>query len=256
MKPEEFSEFEERVYLNPTTSREERLSFIDTLRETQARNTQQINTDTYNLGTHIPSNLGGLSGSEDAFIAKYQTPQTNQMVADLRTAAQQTALNQALSNLQNAYKKRYNDAMLNYQKRAATSSTTPSPSTNGNDGLNISGTPSEGLGESSIAMPANNTITVQDPVSGKQHVWAANPDGSQGDYLGYLGSDGKIVEEAWNNAIGGTTAKQPTNMGNAWKETGEVAWGGANILNFISNPSLLPKLLSGYAALKQLGVIK
>lgn len=128
MDDTEFTEFEDRVYLNPTTSRDEQLAFIDTLRETQKQNTAQINADTYALGSQLPSNLGGLSGAEDTFIARYQTPQTEATVADLRTAAQQSALNTALSNLQNAYKQRYNAAVLNYQKRAAqptTPTTTP-----------------------------------------------------------------------------------------------------------------------------------
>lgn len=135
MNEDEIYSFEDRTYLNPTTSRDEQLSFIDTLRETQAKNTAQIRTDTYNLGSPLPSNLGGLSGAEDTFIARYQTPQTEQTVADLRTAAQQSALNQALTNLQTAYKKRYNDAMLNYQQRAAKASATPStnPSNTGNE---------------------------------------------------------------------------------------------------------------------------
>lgn len=125
-----FSEFESRNYLDPTISRDEQISFIDNLRETQAKNTAQINADTYALGSQLPSNLGGLSGAEDTFVARYQTPQTNQTVANLRLAAQQSALNTALSNLQNAYKQRYNQAMLNYQKRAAASSaTTPSTTT-------------------------------------------------------------------------------------------------------------------------------
>lgn len=120
MNDETFN-FEERIYTNPTTSRDEQLEFLDTLRETQGRNTAQIQADTYALGTQLPTQLGGLSGAEQTFQARYQTPQTQQTVADLRTAAQQSALNQALSNLQSAYKKRYNDAMLNYQKRAAAS---------------------------------------------------------------------------------------------------------------------------------------
>lgn len=142
MNDNDFSMFEDRAYLSPTVSRDEQLSFIDTLRNTQAQNTQQINADTYALGSQLPSNLGGLSGAEDTFVARYQKPQTEQTVADLRTAAQQTALNQALSNLQSAYRKRYNDAILNYQKRSAAAATTPNtpsntPDTAGDNGLQI-----------------------------------------------------------------------------------------------------------------------
>lgn len=114
--------FEDRAYLQPETSRDEQLQFIDTLRESQARNTAKIQADTYALGAQLPSNMGGLGGAENTFVAQYQTPQTNQTIANLRTAAQASALNTALSNLQNAWKKRYNDAVLNYQKRSAASS--------------------------------------------------------------------------------------------------------------------------------------
>lgn len=142
MNPDEYFNFEDRAYLSPTVSRDEQLQFLDTLRETQAQNTAQINADTYALGSQLPSNLGGLTGAEETFVARYQTPQTEQTVADLRLAAQQSALNTALSNLQNAYKKRYNDAMLNYQQRAAKAATTPS-TTNDNGG------DAESLGSSS-----------------------------------------------------------------------------------------------------------
>lgn len=158
----EFSTFEGRNYANPTLSRDEQLSFIDTLRETQAKNTAQINADTYALGSQLPSQLGGLSGAEDTFIARYQTPQTNQTVANLRQAAQQSALNTALSNLQNAYKKRYNDAVLKYQKRAAT----PSNSTPSGD-VGFEGTTPDGSATSALEVelgdvPAGGTATVLD----------------------------------------------------------------------------------------------
>lgn len=124
MNENEIISFEDRAYQNPTVSRDEQLAFINTLREAQAQNTAQINADTYALGSQLPSSLGGLAGAEDTFKARYQTPQTDQAVANLRLAAQESALNAALSNLQNAYKKRYNDAILNYQKRSAATNPT------------------------------------------------------------------------------------------------------------------------------------
>lgn len=161
MNENESVTFEDRVYANPTTSRDERLSFIDTLRETQANNTAQINADTYAMGSQLPSNLGGLSGAEDTFIARYQTPQTNQTVANLRLAAQQSALNTALSNLQNAYKKRYNDAMLKYQNRAA------SPTTNNPSNDDPKST-LEGVGDNPDAttgQPSTSTDLLDQPLS-------------------------------------------------------------------------------------------
>lgn len=53
------------------------------------------------------------------FTSRYQTPQTNSAVANLRATAQAAALNQVLSNEQEMWKKRYNDAYRDYQKRAS-----------------------------------------------------------------------------------------------------------------------------------------
>lgn len=117
----DFFEFEDRNYVPTTTSRDSQLDFIDTLRETMGQKQNEVNASTYALGSQLPSRFGGLSGGEQTFEARYRTPQLEQTAANLRTAAQQTALNQALSNLQSAWKKRYNDAVLNYQRRAASS---------------------------------------------------------------------------------------------------------------------------------------
>lgn len=112
----EFTEVEGRSYVNPQVALDESNTFIDNLRSTQQANNQQIQTDTYNLGTEIPSNLGGLTGGEGYFTSRYQTPQTASVVADLRATAQAAALNQALANEQEVWKKRYNDAYRAYQK--------------------------------------------------------------------------------------------------------------------------------------------
>lgn len=119
----EFVETEGRAYVNPQTALDESNAFIENLRNTQQSNNQQIQTDTYNLGTAVPSNLGGLtSPTGDAglsyFTSRYQTPQTNAVVENLRSVAQATALNQALQNEQEKWKKRYNDAYRKYQKSA------------------------------------------------------------------------------------------------------------------------------------------
>lgn len=109
----EYTEFENRSYVNPQVSLDEQTAFIDNLRSTQQANNQQIKTDTYNLGTAVPSNLGGLTGGEGYFTARYQTPQTNSLVNDLRSAAQASALNQILENEQAKWKNRYNKARNN-----------------------------------------------------------------------------------------------------------------------------------------------
>lgn len=117
--------FEDRVYIEPTVSRDEQLGFIDRLREIENKNLQKIATDTHNLGTDVPSNLGGLSaigtpnslgisgadtGSAGIWRNRYERPQTNALVADLKATAQASALETALNNMLNQYKNRYNQA--------------------------------------------------------------------------------------------------------------------------------------------------
>lgn len=123
-------EFESRLYSSPQVGLDESSSFIEKLRQTQQANTQQITQDTYDLGTAVPSNLGGLTGGEGYWTSRYQTPQTNTTVANLRAAAQAQALNDVLANEQAAWKKRYQDVYRGYQKRQYDASKTPqNPST-------------------------------------------------------------------------------------------------------------------------------
>lgn len=113
----EVTEVEGRTYINPQIALGESDTFIDNLRQTQQANTQQIAQDTANLGTEVPSNLGGLIGGEGYWTSRYQTPQTNATVANLRAAAQAKALNDVLANEQAIWKNRYQNAYRNYQKR-------------------------------------------------------------------------------------------------------------------------------------------
>ena len=108
----------DRRYVNPQVSLNEQNAFIDNLRNTQGQDTAQIRQDTYNLGTAVPSNLGGLTGGSSYFKSRYQTPQTNSMVADLRAAAQSQALSTLLNNEIGKAKKRYSDAYRAAKKRA------------------------------------------------------------------------------------------------------------------------------------------
>lgn len=114
----EYTEFEGRAYLNPQVGIDESNKFIDNLRATQTQQNQEIANQTRMLGTDVPSVQGGLIGPESYFTSRYQTPQTNAVVSNLRSAAQAAALNQALQNEQAIWKKRYQDAYNNYQKRA------------------------------------------------------------------------------------------------------------------------------------------
>lgn len=113
----DFTEFENRVYLNPQVGLDESNTFIDNLRSTQGQQNQEIFTDTQRLGANVPSDIGGLTGANSYFTSRYQTPQTNANVANLRATAQAAALNQVLANEQEVWKKRYQDAYKAYQKR-------------------------------------------------------------------------------------------------------------------------------------------
>lgn len=113
----EYKEVEGRAYLNPQVAVDESNTFIDNLRASQNRQNQEISTDTQRLGTNVPSNLGGLIGADSYFTSRYQTPQTNSAVANLRAAAQANALNQILQDEQAMWKKKYQDTYRDYQKR-------------------------------------------------------------------------------------------------------------------------------------------
>lgn len=139
MNTDEFYEFEDRAYINPTLSSGEQEAFINSLRDVQNQNNAQIAEQTYNLGTAVPSNLGGLGGGEAYFTSRYQTPQVGEMVATLKSAAQAQALNDVMKNyqaqLQNQYKQSYRRA----QKRARSygSGGGVSPLTNGGGGGDV-----------------------------------------------------------------------------------------------------------------------
>lgn len=110
--------FEDREYVNPQVSLDEQNAFIDNLRQTQQQNTGGIVQQTRNLGTEVPSNLGGLVGGEGYWTSRYQTPQTNTLVSQLRATAQAQALNNVLENEQAIWKNRYQKAYRNYQRRS------------------------------------------------------------------------------------------------------------------------------------------
>ena len=117
MDPSEFYEFEDRAYIQPTLSSGEQEAFIDNLRNVQSQNNAQIAEQTYNLGTQVPSNLGGLGGGEAYFTSRYQTPQVNEMVDTLKSAAQAQALQDVMQNYQAQLKQQYSQAQRAYNKR-------------------------------------------------------------------------------------------------------------------------------------------
>lgn len=122
MLDNETYEFEDSRYVVPTMSRDEQIAFLDNLRETQAASNADIERQTRNLGTKISLNQGGLTSGatspDSYFMTRYQTPQVNAQVADLKAQAQLSALNNVLSNDLEAWKARYNEAKRAASKRA------------------------------------------------------------------------------------------------------------------------------------------
>lgn len=133
MNLDEFSTVvNDRRYIKPQVALDEQNAFIENLRNTQGQRTEEIAQDTYNLGTAVPSNLGGLGGSESYFASRYQTPQTNEVVANLKATAQAQALNDAMNNALAQAKQRYNNAYKAAQRRS-TNSTNLNPTNNNGD---------------------------------------------------------------------------------------------------------------------------
>lgn len=117
MNNNEFYTYEDRAYINPTLSSGEQEKFIDNLRDIQSQNTAQIAEQTYNLGTQVPSNLGGLGGGESYFTSRYQVPQATEMAQSLKATAQAQALNDVMANYQDQLQNRYKQAYRKYQSR-------------------------------------------------------------------------------------------------------------------------------------------
>lgn len=171
----EYQEIDGRAYINPQVSLDESNTFIDNLRSAQGQQNQEIFSDTQMLGTDVPSVMGGLTGENSYFTSRYQTPQTNSAVANLRAAAQAQALNEVLANEQAIWKKRYQDAYRNYQKRQNARANAPivqspeSPYANvpGDDPGYETTTPS-GTGGASVS-GLSGAYTVVDPV-GNLHI--------------------------------------------------------------------------------------
>lgn len=113
----EYKEVEGRNYINPNLPIDRTNRFIDNLRANQQANTAEIAQQTEALGTTVPSSEGGLMGAGSYFSSRYATPQRSSVAQNLRTAAQATALNEALANEQAMWKQRYNQAYRDYQMR-------------------------------------------------------------------------------------------------------------------------------------------
>lgn len=180
---------DEQRYINPQVALDESDAFIQNLRDVQQSHNAEIAQDTYNLGTAVPSNIGGLGGSGSYFNARYQTPQTNTLIADLKATAQAQALSDAMNNAVSQAKERYNRAYKNYAKRrrssgsgttAPTNPTTPEAETK----LPISTNDKK----SSTKIPSSGSDTVV------SNTWAGFP--YKGDAYKYQKDGRKIVYDA------------------------------------------------------------
>lgn len=170
----EATEVEGRVYVDPSLGVTATDNFIEQLRAAQQMNAAQNAASTQALGTDAQSTLGGLGGTTSYWTSRYQTPQTNATVANLRAAAQATALNEALANEKAMWDKRYQEAYRAYQKRAWDKSNT---TTNSED---------EDVKDNVELTDSSKTIVGSTPgVEGGQTV--ANIDTETGTVLGYTG---------------------------------------------------------------------
>lgn len=119
MNSDDYFEYEGRLFPNPTKTRDETLSFVDSLRNTVGRDNQAIAAQTERLGTDISPNLGGLTGSEGYFTQRYQTAPIEYQVNTLKATAQADALNKLMTNYKNQAVNRYQQAYRNAARSAA-----------------------------------------------------------------------------------------------------------------------------------------
>jgi hypothetical protein len=139
-------DFEDRKYINPTVSRDEQLGFIDNFRDTQAQDLNDIVIDTHNLGTDVPSSIGGLNGATGMWNAQYLAPKMATMITSMKATAQAQALSDILANYQNQLKQRYNKAYRDYAlKNAKNGNSTSSSGITVNDGVTVKNNGSSGL---------------------------------------------------------------------------------------------------------------
>ena len=114
-----------RWYIRPEVALNEQNASINNYRNIEAQNNAQIAQQTRALGTQVPSQLGGLVGGGGYFRSRHQTPQTNQIVADLRSQMQGQALQTILQNELEKAKKKYKDAQNSALKTSNAGNTNP-----------------------------------------------------------------------------------------------------------------------------------
>lgn len=224
MNLDDFSYTEnDRRYINPQVSLDEQNAFIDNLRNMQQTDTAQITQDTHNLGTNLPSNLGGLGGGTNYFKSRYQTPQTNSMISDLRATAQANALSTLMNNEISKAKKRYNDAYRAAKKRSGGSGGGSGGGSSLADALSALGIKTTNKNGASgkyqvrsadgrlMSVNAEKLALLKDAANSNLSVWQRAKDewnkknGLEKWYDSWHGNEGKKIDdqiEYWKNAIG------------------------------------------------------
>lgn len=187
----EYNEFESRAYVEPSLQPAQTETFIDKLRETQGAHGQEITAQTEALGTTTPSNLGGLTGAGSYFSSRYQTPRTNALAQNLRTTAQATALNEALANEQAIWKKRYNEAYREYQKREHNKANTPTTDTTTEGGFEIEDSGDDTIVAVTPGMSGGYTTAMSDTDTETLLGYNYVPYGGEGN-VGYYKSIGEL----------------------------------------------------------------
>lgn len=112
------------VEVSPTASQNTQQEFIDNYRQAQAEKTAQIGEAAHALGSDLEAQYGGLHGPSDYIKSRYQTDQTESRLANLRSAAQLSALNQLMQNDLANWADKYSQARRKAVAKANTSTTT------------------------------------------------------------------------------------------------------------------------------------
>lgn len=201
----EYTVVDDTAYVNPQVALDEGNKFIDNYRATQAENTAKIASDTHNLGTDAPSSQGGLTGGGSYFTSRYQTPQTNAAISDIRSTIQAKALNDVLENEQNYWKGKYSDAYSAAQKRASSSSGSGS----GSSGESIGETEYKDPSEETASGTASSVGAISLP-AGSGNIRLVQVD----DEYQYIDMDtGEVVRTDLNGNIKESKTETPTTDG-------------------------------------------
>lgn len=167
--------------VSPTASQAIQNAFIDNYRQAQAEKTAQIGEAAHALGSDLEAQYGGLHGPSEYIKSRYQTPQTDQRLATLRTASQLSALNQLLNNdLAN-----WADKAYQARRRAVARSNTKTPTNN---------TAKEGEVEKKVLGEgtAQQTLRSSGPGATTIYNWSQSSTGEPG-YDVYDSETGKLI---------------------------------------------------------------